>query len=36
MIFFGRINNSDYSIQNVTKSAFTQARSKLKPKALVS
>ena len=31
--FFGRINDSDYSIQHVTKSAFTQARSKLKPEA---
>lgn len=31
--FFGRINYSDYSIQHVTKSAFSQARSKLKPEA---
>lgn len=31
--FFGRINDSDYSIQHVIKSAFTQARSKLKPEA---
>ncbi|MBC7424238.1 MAG: hypothetical protein H7334_12370 [Ferruginibacter sp.] len=31
--FFGRINNSGYSIQHVTKSAFTQARLKLKPEA---
>jgi hypothetical protein len=31
--FFGRINDSGYSIQHVTKSAFTQARSKLKPEA---
>lgn len=28
--FFGKLNNSDYSIQHVTKGAFSQARSKLK------
>jgi len=33
--FFGRLNNSDYSIQKVTKSAFSQARSKLKPEAFI-
>jgi len=33
--FFGRLNNSEYSIQMVTKSAFSQARSKLKPDAFI-
>jgi len=31
--FFGRINNSNYSIKHVTKSTFTQACSKLKLEA---
>ena len=33
--FFGRLNGSDYSIQQVTKSAFSQARSKLKYQAFI-
>ena len=33
--FFGKLNESDYSIQHVTKSAFTQARSKLKYEGFV-
>ncbi|GAB1396102.1 hypothetical protein MASR1M65_08790 [Saprospiraceae bacterium] len=28
--FFGKISDSDYSIQKVTKGALTQARAKLK------
>lgn len=31
--FFGRIENADYSIQKVTKGAFTQSRAKLNPRA---
>ena len=33
--FFCRLGNADYSIQMVTKSAFTQARSKLKHEAFI-
>ncbi len=33
--FFGKLNESDYSIQHVTKSAFSQARSKLKYEAFI-
>ena len=33
--FFGKLNGSDYSIQQVTKSAFSQARSKLKYQAFI-
>jgi len=33
--FFGKLNESDYSIQHVTKSAFSQARSKLKYESFV-
>ena len=33
--FFGKLNESDYSIQHVTKSAFTQARSKLKYESFI-
>lgn len=33
--FFGRLDNAEYSIQKVTKSAFSQARSKLKHEAFV-
>ncbi len=33
--FFGRLYNAEYSIQKVTKSAFSQARSKLKHEAFI-
>ena len=33
--FFGRLNDSNYSIQRVTKGAFTQARAKLKHEAFI-
>ena len=33
--FFGRLDNADFSIHQVTKSAFTQARSKLKHEAFI-
>lgn len=33
--FFGRFNDSNYSIQRVTKGAFTQARAKLKHEAFI-
>lgn len=33
--FFSKLNGSDYSIQQVTKSAFSQARSKLKYQAFI-
>lgn len=33
--FFGSLNNSDYSIQHVTKGAFSQARSKLKHEGFI-
>ena len=33
--FFGRISDSDYSIQHVTKCAFSQACSKLKPATFI-
>jgi hypothetical protein len=33
--FFGLLDNAAYSIQKVTKSAFSQARSKLKPEAFI-
>ena len=33
--FYQKVSSSEFSIRHVTKSAFTQARSKLRPEAFV-